>query len=428
MKDFNEDFLKSKNITKAEFEAMDSSEMANLYAEYSKEQLQDLSTKLKDLEAKGASKADVTAVEKQMVEIDKTSKAILTKLEEQGAELIKLQERGTGVNVNTIKQAVKTNKEAIDNVKDKRVSFEVKSFGYANISGRDELTPVEAGNLDKPFRKQSVVDIFKRKPINKEYFKYRETNTVTRDAKVVVACAPSVHSTGKDWIIRTVELAKIREWTEVCQDMMDDYDFVEGEIKDLVKQGVNSKEEQELLGTGDGTNNTYTSIDVISSEFSADNALAPFTKSFKTPTLAELTDAMKAQISVFGQNNSWNADTILMNYSDFVKYKHEKNANGDYLIPNYIDQNGQVLNGMRIVTSPLISANTLYVFDSTKGTIYDRQKTEVTMSYDNKDNFEHEMVTIKALKRSQLIVKNINRDAFMKCTDIASSLTAITKV
>ena len=154
---------------------------------------------------------------------------------------------------------------------------------------------------------------------------------------------------------------------------------------------------------------------------------ADFSGKFQAPTIAELTAAMKAQIYTFGAENKWDANTVIMNNNDLVCFKHQKDANNNYLLPNLVMENGGLLNGMKIVTSPIVAANTLYVLDSTQGTIYDRMKTKVEMFFENKDNAEHELVTIKGLKRVQFVVKEINKNAFMKCSDIAAALTAITQ-
>ena len=194
------------------------------------------------------------------------------------------------------------------------------------------------------------------------------------------------------------------------------------QVEQLVNESVKLKEEAEiLLGSGN-----ILSVNAIASEFDAANVLAPFTNAFQSATLAELTAAMKAQIFTFGAENSWDADTIVMNYNDFVKFMHQKNTDNDYLLPNFVMQGSAVLNGMTIVTSPLVVSNTLYVFDSTKGEILDRQGATLEMSYENNDNFEHEIVTLKVVERLQFHVAEINKDAFMKCTNITTALTAIT--
>lgn len=291
-----------------------------------------------------------------------------------------------------------------------------------DIGTRTDYATFLPNTIFKPVRATRIIDLFRRVPVSTEYVKYREENVVTRDAKVVVACATSTSTTKKTWITRTVQIQKIRDFVDVCLDMIDDYAFVASEVEQLVGQSVKLKEDSEiLLGSGD-----ILSINAISSEFDPANVLAPYTGAFTSATLAELTAAMKAQIYTFGQENSWNADTIVMNYNDYVKFMHQKNSQGDYLLPNFVMSGDGVLNGMRIVTSPLVTANSLYVFDSTKGEILDRQGSTLEMSYENNDNFEHEIVTLKVVERIQFHVAQINQDAFMKCSDIATALTAIT--
>jgi hypothetical protein len=106
---------------------------------------------------------------------------------------------------------------------------------------------------------------------------------------------------------------------------------------------------------------------------------------------------------------------------------HQKNLDNDYLLPNFVLTNGGILNGMNIITSPLVAPNTLYVIDSTRGQILDRKQMNVEFYYENKDNAEKEIVTIKAVERVQFHVPFIDRNAFMKCSDINLALSAISK-
>ena len=291
-----------------------------------------------------------------------------------------------------------------------------------DIGNRDDYATFLPGTIKKPIRATKIIDLFRRVNVSTEYIKYREQNVVTRDAKVVVACATSTSTTKTTWVNRTVQIQKIRDFVDICIDMIDDYSFVASEVEQLVNESVKLKEEAEiLLGAGN-----ILSVNGIASEFDAANVLAPFTGAFQSATLAELTAAMKAQIFTFGAENSWDADTIVMNYNDFVKFMHQKNTDNDYLLPNFVMQGSAILNGMTIVTSPLVVPNTLYVFDSSKGEILDRQGATLEMSYENNDNFEHEIVTLKVVERLQFHVAQINQDAFMKCTNITTALTAIT--
>lgn len=429
------EFLKSKNISDDDYKAKSAEEIGQLHSEY-------FDAKVKNSEDASKSereklKAEIETLKtdaKKFIKADDFDK-VKNNLDEALESIDALKENGGSGSgeKNSLSNVLAKNKADITSLatnKSGNLSFEVKaSHGSSDITGRDAYAEVESGTNRKPFRRFNVAGLFRRLPMSKETLKYREENTVTRDGKVVIACAASTHTSKKSWIVRSLELAKVRDYTDICEDMMDDFDFVEGEIRELVEQGVDAKEEQELLsGAGDGTSGSYLSIETIASEFSHANALAPYTNAFESATLAELTDAMKAQIVTFGQENKWIPNVILMNFNDLVKFKHQKNADGNYLLPHFLSTNGNMLNDMQIVTSPLVAPDTLYVMDTMQAVIRDRKTTEVSMYHENGTNAEREMVMVKALKRSQLHVKHIDRDAFMKCTSISAALAAITKV
>ena len=306
------------------------------------------------------------------------------------------------------------------------VSLSLKQIDPINLGGLrgDVYGQLINETFDVPYRSETrITDLFRKTNVDTEYIKYREQKSVTRDAGVVVNCATNNTDTTVEWQTKTVQIAKVRDYVDVCIDMMEDYSFVTSEIENLVSSSIRLKADSAVLtGTTD-----IVSIDSIASTFDPANVLAPFTNAFTSATLAELTGAMKAQIYTFGQEMAYDADTIIMNYNDWVKFMHQKNANGDYLLPNFVASGDSVLNGMRVITSPLVSPNSLYVMDSRKGQILDRQGVTVEFSYENNDNFEHEIVTVKALQRIQFFVPLVHQDAFMKCTDIATALTAITK-
>ncbi len=408
-----------------------------------KEELEKMATEIKGHVDKGieAVKEDTQkgiatlqeAADKAKEEADK-AKEEAGKVKEEviklATEFAGMKENGRSAVKDTLREMIVKSKDNLTKLKNKEIpNFEITFKAQqdpTDIGQRTDYAEFLPGTERKPVRKTFLRDLFKTITVGTEYVKYREEDVVTRDAKIVIACATSTHNTKKSWINRTVQISKVRDFVDVCLDMIEDYDFVESEIRELVDESVALKTDQEMFnGTGD-----ILSIDVISSEFNAANPLAPFTGAtgFMAPTLAELTAAMAAQIYTFGAENKWVADTILMNYSDWVRFMHTKNELGDYLLPNFVLTNGGMLNGMRIVTNPLVAPNTLYVMDSTKGQILDRKSRTIQFAYENADNFEHEVVTIKAVERLQFHVKIINRDAFMKCSDIAAALTAITIV
>ena len=81
---------------------------------------------------------------------------------------------------------------------------------------------------------------------------------------------------------------------------------------------------------------------------------------------------------------------------------------------------------MRIYDNPLVPEGQMYVFDSTRGTIYERREASIEFAYENRSNFEQELVTMKAYERLQFVVREVDRGAFLHVPDIAAAIQAIT--
>lgn len=395
-------------------------------------------------------KADKSVIEKLIKDLTETNNtlskinvdAITKEVVKLQADMKAMKEKGGNKEENkALKAYILENSEVLKTLRDKlkngekgdlkHVNFSMTTKGTqgaSDIGSRDYLGEIEPGIERQPIQRTAILDLFRRKSVTKEFLHFWEENVVTRDAKFVIACATSTHNTKKTWQKRSVELAKIRDIVDICIDMLDDYAFVESEIRQLVEESIRLKADYELLLGASAASTDMLSIDSIASEFNHANPLAVYTAAFQAPTLGDLTAAMKAQIFTFGKERAWNADTVVMNYNDMIKYLHAKDQNNNYLFPNFVFGATDVVNGMRIVTSPIVSANTLYVFDSTKGSILDRKMLTVNSYFENNDNAEHELVTFVGVERLQFHVRNINRDAFMKCSDIATAIGNITKV
>lgn len=332
-----------------------------------------------------------------------------------------------------LKQFIQDNSQVLKDIKEKsktNAELTIKATQVASdITSGSDYAEFIPGTIRKPVRKPMLMDLFRSRAVSSEYIRYREEDTVTRDAKFVVACATSTHTTKKTWVDRTIQLAKIRDMADACIDMLDDYDWVEGELRQLINESLMLKAEYELL-LGASTNPTdMLSINHISSEFNAANPLADFSAAsgtpFKDANVEQLADAMAAQITIFGQENKWMPNSVLMNYKDFILYRNLKDANGNKLIKTTTDGTSTIA-GMNIFTSPLVASNTMYVMDTTQGEILSRKNYTLNISYENRDNIEHETVTFVAHARMQFHVPTINQDAFMKCSDVAAAITAIT--
>lgn len=304
----------------------------------------------------------------------------------------------------------------------------------SDIGNREQLGQWLDGVGQIPRRKTYIKDRIRVVPTNREYVKYMDQETVVRDAKNVAQCASSTHNTKLTWSQHDLQTKKVRDFVDVCIDMMEDYDFVTGEIRNLIDSSVQLKIDSDLL-LGDGTGTNIAGIDSYSSTFNPANPAADYSLQIQAATIIDLIVICGAQIAAFGEENAFMTDTVYMNPKDYTLMKLLKDGEDNYIKQGEVDprifqdRNGRLwIDGnILVLPNPNVPQNELYIFDSMKATIYQRKNAIIEFSYENKSNFENEVVTVKAYERLNLLVRNTQANAFMHVTDIAGGVTAITK-
>tara|TARA_R110000751_G_scaffold221781_4_gene324132 strand:+ start:851 stop:2128 length:1278 start_codon:yes stop_codon:yes gene_type:complete len=364
---------------------------------------------------------------------DASITSLKTSLEAQGGAIAKLSKeleaKESTVPANFTQAVLKsldTNKDDIQEMLksgSKNIRLEIKaSQGAGDITTGTDFAEMEAGVGQIATRQTFMRSLFVNKNTSKEYVKYNDQETVVRDAKNVAACAASTHLSKLTWQVRTLQITKIRDFVDVCTDMMDDYDFVEGEIRELVNTDVALKVDSDLL-ISDGIYPNPNSVANVASTFAAGS----YATSVQTPTLIDLIKVASSQISDFGQNNKFSANVVLINPIDATLMTLEKDLNNNYMMPNWITNDGVNIGSVKVMTNQLVPVNEMYIMDSTKGTVYSRKGVTVELGFENNDNFEKEIVTVKAYERLNLRVRNVDANAFMHVPSISAAITAITK-
>ncbi len=423
-----------KTKTSEEISKLSEEENAKYFAE-----LIDWQTKsINDLKAasddENKTSEEIAEIKKQLETITTANiVSMKTSLETQGIELAKLMKEVESKTSNlplTMKSAIykelEDNKEALrDALKSSsgHLTLNVKaSQGAADINAGTDFADMESGVGQIATRQTFMRNLFQTVPTVKEYVKYNDQETIVRDAKNVAACAATTHNSKVTWKVRTLQITKVRDFVDVCIDMMDDYDFVSGEIRELVTTDVALQVDSQLL-LSDGIYPNTNSVASVASTMAAGS----YALSVQAPTTVDVLKVAAAQISDFGQNNKFNANVAVMNPVDATLMMLEKDVNNNYLIPNFVTGNGVNIGPLTVITNQLVPADQAYVFDTTKGRIYQRKGVTVDFGFENNDNFEKEIVTVKAYERLNLRIKNVDANAFMHIASISAIKTAITK-
>ena len=165
-----------------------------------------------------------------------------------------------------------------------KVVLDIKANQDASdITNGSDWATMEPGVGQIPTRQPFIRELFQNQNTSSEYVKYNDQETIVRDAKNVAGCAASTHTSKITWQVRTMQISKVRDFVDVCIDMMDDYDFVQGEITNLVSTDVKLRvDEQLLLGTG--VYPELNSVDSTASTFAAGS----YATSVATPVIADL--------------------------------------------------------------------------------------------------------------------------------------------
>lgn len=316
------------------------------------------------------------------------------------------------------------------------VKIEVTKAGGADQAATDIATHTIGlrvpGIGQLPVRKPFLVDLFPIVNCTLEYIKYIDQETVVRNAQNVASAGVTTHTTKLTWKERSIQITNIRDMVDVPIDMLSDYDFVEGELTNLLNVNVALKKDDQLLN-GTGVNPQLHSIGEVASEFDATNTLGgtitPWNNTVQAPNIFDLVIAMASQIVALGQDGSFMPNAVLFNTIDRYKSILIKDKFDQYLMPPFVVRVGGRdfnIDGMVVRSNPNVPANSVWVFDSLKGTIYQRKGAVAEMSYENATNFETEVVTLKVYERLNLLIRNVNKNAFMKCTDVQTALTALT--
>lgn len=260
-------------------------------------------------------------------------------------------------------------------------------------------------------------------PNSNGVIRYIDQDVITRNAAFVAEGTAKPES-AITWVQRSIELQKIADSIPVTKEAWADIDFIQSEIRQLLEVNIKIKEDDALYdGTGVAPQikGIYTYAPTFDAAAYAANALMPKTEG---ANLYDLIAVLRAVI-MLDQGSKYDPRTVLMNPMDILRYKLLKATDGHYLIPPFVSNDGKVIDGMNVVESSQVTANTMVVGDFRYGTVYDDgQGIEVTMGWIN-DDFIKNQWRILAEERLTLLVRNINLPAFRKVTSITAAIAAI---
>lgn len=382
-----------------------------------------------DAAIKGLQTADQVAAKMEALGLkDGVIAAVEKAIKDQGDELRKMIEnKNRNEEPKSLKQILLEQKDKIAKVvsENGRFSFSIPTDVHKTtvirtaVSGSTQAYRLpDIGQL--PFLSTVMSGLFRHVQLGPDtngVVRYVDQNSATRNAAERAENTQAPES-AIDWIERTMTIEKIMDSIPVSKEMLKDVGFVEGELRRLLENNLALKED-DFYYDGSGVSPISKGVFTYASAFNS----APYVNKTSNANIYDLAAVLRVDIMT-NKGKKYLPNVLLMNPVDVLLYKLKKGNDGQYILPPFIDASGKVIDGMTVVESNQVAANQLVAGDFRYGTIFDLEDTLIEVGFIDKQ-FVFDTMTLKATKRTALLVRNVDADAFRKVTNIQTALDDI---
>ena len=392
------------------------------------ELLNAIEAKQNELKELVSAKADATVIEG----VEGGLKELKEAVKAQGLTLSQMKAKAEEARPVTFKDSVKEawekNADKIKGVKDNTVKgtgeLELKTTVTTGDVQNSTVHADIPGIGKQPVRRVFLESLFPAGSVGPDSggrLRYWDQDTLTRNADNVAEDG-LIPESAINWIEQSCEIEKIADSIPVTNESLEDYSFIASEVNNFLLENVQLKVDQQIL-LGSGVTPQLKGIDGTAQTWAAGS----FALEIPTPSIVDVIMTGKTQIENSGQNNMFMPNVVLMNPTDYRKMKLEKDADGNYLIPNYLTADSTTIEGMQVIESPLVTENTLYIMDTTKGTVYNHRNLSLDVANQHGEDFLYDRIRLRATVRKSFVIRNVWANAFLKVTDISAAITALTK-
>lgn len=371
---------------------------------------------LADLIAKLPASAEVKKMQDQLDAMDvKMQTAFLST--KQGQETIPEQ----------LKKALQSDEyKAASKDRGRAFNFEVKSneltsSQFTETNGLVIAAMYEPGVISAPQRPTPVWNL-----ISKGVATSDPVIHVERSAQTIGASATHVDEAGAfgqsygGWTTYKFGVHKIAEYIKVAREKLEDWEYVRGEVMDMLLTNIPHIREGKFL-TG------YDATDVWTGLINTTSAVA---KTFAKPTgLAAVTDAayvdvLRAAILQVELGNSaslankmgYNPTGILLNPADVANMELKKDSAGQYVIPPFASANGLTVKGVPVFPTIYMTAGSYLVGDFSAAKAWVKRSLQINMWDQNSTDPIYDLVTFTASHRLAFGVGAVKAYAFVTGT------------
>lgn len=280
----------------------------------------------------------------------------------------------------------------------KQGSMRLEMKAITTVSG-------SAGGLIYSERDRDVIGIPKRPDII-----LRDLLTVTQTTSGSIdfpkqttrtnAAAPVAEGTTKPysnygWTRSQVPVRTIAHLAKLTRQAVDDAVQLQGEVDSELRYGLALVEDAQIL-LGDGTGENLSGLMPNATAYALPTGATAPTTGIDKLRAAQL----QAALAYFP------ATAFVMNPIDWYNIELTKDSAGGYILANPAAQTGPTLWGLPVAATVSMTAGSFLTGNfKLAATLYDRMSVEVLISSENVDDFEKNLLTMRAEERLALAVK-----------------------
>ena len=362
--------------------------------------------KLADMVAQKSDKADYDAQVKKVEELAEKAQGLADQILACEQKLSRPMGGAAGATVKSLGEMVAEDEgvKAMREGKARVATIQLKSFERKNV-GPVTSASASAGVLVDPMRVGMVrpedQDLRIRSLLMPgvtasnaiEYFKENVfTNSAAPVAELALKPQSDITFSKQSTTVKT-----LAHWIYASKQIMDDVPMLMSYINGRLIYGLRLVEEQQLL-LGDGTGENL--LGIIPQATAYDATLITTLGVTNVNKMDVIRAAMlQVQLSLYEPTG------IVLHPTDWAAITLTKDSNGNYLVANPQSTLSRVLWSLPVVPSMSMSQGTFLVGSFRYGAqFFDREAANIAVSYEDRDNFVKNAVTIRAEERLALAV------------------------
>ncbi|MFW2829883.1 phage major capsid protein [Sphingomonas sp. ID0503] len=254
-----------------------------------------------------------------------------------------------------------------------------------------EMEPVKM-----PTRPDLVVrDLLTAVPITTGTVEYAKQTVRTNNAAPVAEGVTKPYS-NYGWDKATANVKTIAHLAKLTRQAIDDAPRLQGEVDSEMRYGLALAEDAQILN-GDGTGENLLGLMPQATAYAAPSGV----------TITNATRIDKLRLALLQASlGLYPSDAIVTSETDWAVIELTKDSAGGYIFANPLQMAGPTLWGKRVVaTNSMTIGSFLVGAFKMAATLYDRLSVEVLISSENADDFEKNLLTMRAEERIALAVK-----------------------